>query len=145
MGFQADLCTGIAVLLSTAGVGTWNPTAAYAATDTAICIRIMPASPDNIIMLTPYPVSDDYTLSDSVIGLQVRTRTGGEDPTTTDDLTDAVFDNLQGLYGITLSTGIRVQAVERRSSLPLGQDDLHRWVNSDNYYLTCWRPSPHRQ
>lgn len=145
MGFQADLCTGIAQLLATAGVGVWNPTSPYTATDTAISIRVMPASPDAVIMLTPYPVSDDYSLSDSVVGLQVQTRTGGEDPTTTDDLTDAVFDALQGLYGITLSTGIKVQAVERRSSLPLGQDDLHRWVNSDNYYLTLWRPSSHRQ
>lgn len=145
MGFQADLCTGIAQLLAGAGVGVWNPASPYAATDIAISVRVMPAAPDAVIMLTPYPVSDDYALSDSVVGLQVQTRTGGEDPTTTDDLTDQVFDALQGLYGVTLSTGIKVQAVERRSSLPLGQDDLHRWVNSDNYYLTLWRPSPHRQ
>ena len=144
MGFQADLIAGVAQLLADAGIGEWSPDTAYTGDLPAIVARAMPASPDAAIMLATYGVSDDPTQSTSVIGLQVQTRTTGADPRTTDDLADSIFDALQGLWGATLSTGVSVVIAERRSSLSLGRDDLNRWVQSDNFYVTVHRASTNR-
>ena len=145
MGFESDLLVGIAELLAGASVGVWSETATYGASDTAITLRKMPATPDSALALSTYGVSDDPTLSDGVTGLQVRSRAAGPDPRPHDDLADAVFEQLQGLHDVTLATGVRVVFVERRSFLDLGQDALHRWERSDNYYVTTHRPSLNRQ
>jgi hypothetical protein len=144
MGFQSDFTAGIAQLLATANVAVWNPTGTYAPTDTGIMVEVVPPAPDNVVMLAHYVVQDDPTLSDSVIGLQVHTRTGGQDPRTTSDLADAVFDQLHGLHDLTLSTGVRVVEIVRRSGAFIGQDELQRWSRTDNYYATVYRPGPNR-
>lgn len=143
MGYQTDLVAGLASILADAGAGTWSPTGTYAATDTAITIRAMPATPDACITLSPYAVSDDAYTADSVTGVQVMMRTGETDPRTTDDLCDAVFAVLHGIYAADVG-GVPVQSVARHSSLSLGRDDLNRWVTSDNYYVTALHPAPHR-
>ncbi len=143
------LVAGIAQLLDDTGVGIWDPTGApyaapYAADATGIYQRRIPSDRDNAIALSTYVVSDDPTLSDSITGLQVRGRTGGEDPQTTDDLMDAVFNQLQGLFEVTLPSGIRVISCSRKSGVSLGQDENKRWSSSNNYYVAIWRPSPNR-
>lgn len=143
-GYQTNLATGFAQLLAAAQIGTWDPTGVYASTDTAILLKVLPTTPDNAIALTVYPVTDDPTLSDTVTGLQVMTRAAGQDPRSVDDLADAVFDQIQGLQ-VDLATGIRVVIVEHHGGSSMGQDDLRRWSRVDNYYVTTWRPSTHRQ
>lgn len=143
-GFQTNLMTGVAQLLAAASVGTWNPSGAYQATDTAIVLRTLPETPDAIIALTTYPVTSDPSLSESVVGLQVLTRTGGQDPRTTDDLADSIFDQLQGLHDVTLATGVHLVQCLHQGGGALPDDDLHRWARSDNYYITAHRPSPNR-
>ena len=96
------------------------------------------------IALSTYPVSDDYALSESTVGLQVRCRWEGADPRRTDRVADAVFDVLHGLQATTLSTGVHVISCARRSGVSLGQDTQKRWGRSDNYYLDVHRPSPNR-
>lgn len=144
MGYQRDLLEGIAQLLAAEGVGSWNPNGFYTADQTGIILRTVPSTPDRVIVLATYPVTDDPSLSDSVTGLQVITRWGGADPRPTDDLTDAVFDSLHGRTGVDLATGIRVVEALHRSGTTLGQDQNQRWRTSSNYYLTTHRPSPHR-
>lgn len=143
-GYQTNLLTGIAELLADASVGTWNPTAAYAPTDKAIVLKVIPETPDTVIALTTYPVSSDPSLSDSVTGLQVLTRAAGQDPRTVDDLADLIFDQLQGLHDVTLGTGVRLVQCLHHGGGTLGEDDLHRWSRSDNYYITAHRPSLNR-
>lgn len=145
MGYQTDLLVGFAQLLADASVGVWSPTTPYAADVTAITLQVLPTSPDAAVGLSTYPVSDDPTLSDTITGLQVMTRTGGQNPETTNDLSDAVFDHIHGLAGVDLSTGLHVVFCAHRSGVLLGQDDLRRWSRSDNYYVTTHRPSPNRQ
>jgi hypothetical protein len=145
MGFKTDLAVGFAELLAAAGAGTWNASGVYTASQTGIVLRTLPQSPDRVIVLSTYPVDDDPTLSDSVIGLQVTTRWGGPDPRPTDDLDDLVFDQLHGLEGVDLSTGIRVVQCYRRSGASLGQDGNSRWRSSSNFYVDAHRPSTHRQ
>jgi hypothetical protein len=144
-GFQTNLSTGIAQLLAAAGVGTYRSDgSSYLASEKAIVIKLVPESPDAIFALSTYPVSDDPSLSDSVIGLQVTTRAGGQDPRAVDDYADAAFDQLHGLHDATLATGVHVVECLHRSGSSLGQDDLKRWGRVDNYYVTVWRPSPNR-
>lgn len=142
-GFETSLLTGIAQMLAGAGVGVWRSTGAYTATETGIVFDVIPQAPDQAITLTDYPVSDDPTLSDSVIGVQVRTRWGGQDPRPVKDLDGAVFDALHGLESVTLG-GVHVVSMVRRSGVSLGQDTSNRWMRSSNYYATVWRPSPNR-
>ena len=143
-GFETNLLTGVAQILAAAGVGTWRDTGVYVAAETGIVLDTLPASPDNIITLTDYAVSDDPTLSDSVIGVQVRTRCGGQDPRPVKDLDGAIFNALHGLESVTLTGGVHVVSMVRRSGVSLGQDENSRWMKSSNYYAAVWRPSANR-
>lgn len=145
MGFRTSLGIGFAVLLQEAGIGTWDTSGVYAADQTGIFLRVIPPTPDNAIQLSVYNLSDDPSLSDSTYGMQIVTRTAGQDPRPTDDLSDDIFDALHGLQGVTLSTDVRVNEVQHRSGVSLGQDDSKRWAYSDNFYVEAWRPSPNRQ
>jgi len=144
VGFSDDLLTGVAAYLASGGVGTWKPSGAYLPADVRpIVITSVPSSPDEVIVLTPYVVSDSYSMSDSVQGLQVRTR-GSRDPRTVQDVDDDVFDRLHGAHGVTLPGGLRLVMCERRSGTPLGTDGNGRHERTSNYALTVWRPSSHR-
>lgn len=144
MGFQTDLLTGLAVHLAANGIGAWSPTGAYTAGQTGIVLATVPASPDSIVTITGYGVSDDPSLSDSVQGVQFITRSAGGDPRPVDDLADSIFDLLHGATGLTLTTGVRVTQCLRRSHVSLGQDGNRRWSRSENFYLNVHRPSLNR-
>lgn len=144
MGFETDLLTGIAQLLATTSLGVWRATGIYTAAETGIVFDTVPATPDRVITLSDYTVSDDPTLSDSVIGVQVRTRWGGQDPRPVKDLDGGIFNALHGLEGVTLTGGVRVVSMFRRSGTSLGQDANNRWGRSSNFYATVHRPSTNR-
>lgn len=145
MSWTGELLRGLADYLADGGVGVWQPSGAYpAATVGAIFLQDVPSSPHQLIVLTDYPVSDDPSLSDSTVGLQVRTRGLPGNPSSTDDLDDAVFDQLHGLHGVDLSTGLRVSQCFRRSGTRLGVDGNRRHERSSNYLVTAHRPSSHR-
>lgn len=144
-GFQTDVLTGLAETVAEAGLATWRPTGVYSATETAIVLGTIPQTPDRVVTLTAYGVSDDPSLSDSVVGVQTRCRWGGQDPRSVNDLDDRLFSLLHGRMAWTLSTGIHVvQCLRASGPLPLGQDENGRWALSSNYYLTVHRPSTYR-
>lgn len=144
MSWTDELLAGVAGYLQAGAVGTWRPDGAYLPADVRpILIAAVPSTPDVVIVLTPYGVSDDPSLSDSVQGLQVRTR-GDADPRTVNDLADDVFDRLHGAQGVGLPGGLRLVSAYRQSHTPLGVDGNGRHERSDNYHLTAWRPSAHR-
>lgn len=143
MSFTADLRAGHAQLIAAAGIGTYRTDgSSYLPTETAIVFGGMPPDPDRVIVLGTYTVTDDPSLSDSVIGLQVRCR-GLADPADVDTIADAVFDLLHGKQAYTAGT-VRVVEAVRNSDAPLGRDDNNRWERADNYYLTVHRPSANR-
>lgn len=144
MGFSDQLLAGVAQFLEDAGVGTWQPTGAYAAGAlNPIFMSQTPGTPDRVMTLTPYTVSDDPSLSDSVQGLQVRLR-GTKDPRVVQDMDDAIFDRLHGATGVTLPGGVRLVMALRRSGTPLGADGSGRLERTSNYHLSVHRPSTHR-
>lgn len=143
MGYTTDLLTGLAQLLAAEGIGVWNTDAAYTDAQTGILLDVMPSTPDNVIVLSGYSVSDDPVHADTTTGVQIRTRTGTPDPRPTDDLADSIFDLLHGAQDLTLG-GVRVQQARRISWTPLGPDQTRRHERADNYYLDTWRPAPNR-
>lgn len=143
-GFQTILVAGIATYLSGQGIGVWRTDGMYTAAEVGIVVKNSPQQPERVIVLTPYGVSDAAVLSDSTIGLQVRCR-AGSDPRDVDDLTDQVFDALQGLQHLVLEGGLHLVAAARQSGpVSLGQDENGRWMTSQNFYLLVHRPSTHR-
>jgi hypothetical protein len=144
MGFTRDVLHGVALILSGAGVGTYRESGAYLDTETGIVIGKVPQTPAAIIALNPYPLTDDATLSDSVLGMQVRCRVDGQDPRDVTDLTDAVFDVLQAHPSTDLSPTARLLIAERTSGVPLGEDSNGRPEWADSYQLQLHRPSRHR-
>lgn len=144
-GFSTDLLTGLAEYFAAAGIGaTWNPGGVYDVLATGIKLGTLPQTPDRIICLSDYGVSDSPSLSDSVLGVQVRCRWGGADPRPVKDLNDAVFNILHGKTAFTLSTGVTCVQALRQSTASLGQDESRRWSTTANYYLTVHRPSAYR-
>ncbi|WP_116051679.1 minor capsid protein [Amycolatopsis palatopharyngis] len=143
MGFTTNLLTGIAEHLDAAGAGVWRPTGAYLDAEIGIVLGVPSQQPPSLIALAAYNNSDDPSLSDSSVTMQVRTRGPDADPRKADDLADAVFDALQGLRAT--ANGIRVVYSRRISTFPLGIDDNGRHERTDNYDLTVHRPSTHRE
>ena len=145
-GYETNLLTGIATAHASAGLElTYQATGAFTALQTALVVGKVPQTPDRLVTLAAYGVQDDPTLSDTITGVQVRTRAQGEDPRPVNDLDSAIFGYLQGKTSWTLSTGIYVVEIHRHSGpSSLGQDDAKRWMLSSNYYATCWRPGTNR-
>lgn len=144
--FDVAFVEGFAQLLAAApsAVATWKATGVYAANETGIVLGGLPAGPDRVVALAAYGVDDDPTLSDSVIGLQVTTRWGGQDPRDTARLTGLVFNRLQGLHDFTLASGVYVVQCQRRSWTSVGQDANSRYRTTQNFYVTVHRPSANR-
>ncbi|WP_086846826.1 minor capsid protein [Amycolatopsis kentuckyensis] len=143
MSFTGDLLDGLAAYLAAAGAGAYRGDgSAYLPGETAIVFAAMPQTPDRAIVLSDYPVTDDPSLSDSRIGVQVKCR-GGTNPHDVKAISDAVFDVLHGKTAFNLGP-VRVVQALRNSGVPLGRDDSNRWEHSDNYYLTVHRPSANR-
>jgi hypothetical protein len=136
MGFTTDLLEGVAGLLAGADVGAWRPDGpAYAAAEVGIVVGRMPASPDQVLAITSYPVTSG-ALSDTVIGVQVRVRgVRGADPRPVNDLTDAVYEHLHGVEQLTFG-GVYVAHVWRASLALLGADDVGREETTSNFYVT---------
>jgi len=145
VSFTTDVGEGFAQLLA-AGVSglAWQTSGTYATNVTGIYIAVVPPNPDRIVTLTVYGLGDDATYADSSAGLQVRTRSAGQDPRDAYTLDDAIADVLLGRYPLTLPNGIHVQTLMRTSSTPLGEDDNQRWEHSSNYGLELYRPGTHR-
>lgn len=141
--FYAPFLVGFAELLRDAGLGSYNPTGTYTATQTGIFFLASPDAPDRQIVLTPWTVSDNPDDAMSVEGLQVRTRAGAN-PLDVMRLDDRIFGVLHNRTNFALSTGVRISQSLRRSSAALGQDASRRWSWSSNYYLDVYRPAPNR-
>lgn len=137
---------GWAQYLDDAGLGLWQPDEVFTDDDTAIVDSAeLPDSPPRVIALSSYGVSDDVSLSNSVLALQVLCRWDGTDPAPSRDLAEAVYNLLQGAQHVILDTGVHVAQTWRNSGpASLGKDANERWQNSSNFYCTCHRPSPNR-
>jgi hypothetical protein len=142
VSFTGDLMAGLAQYLADAGVGVYSPTGAYTASQVGIVMDVVPASPDRVVVLTPYSPTDSPTEAESEIALQIRVR-GDRDPRTAYDLDDRAFEAMQNLPR-TVMGGVTVVAAWRTSGAYIGPDTNGRHERTSNYRLPVHRPSPHR-
>lgn len=134
MAATRDLLTGMAQMIADTGIGVFNPSGVYAATDTAVIFKNMPASPDRVIVLTAVPLTDMTMSPMGKMLVQVKTRGIPNNPLDVDDLGDAVFDLLQNLTNITMGSTHIIQCL-RNSSIPMGEDSANRWERIDHMYI----------
>ncbi|WP_424862101.1 minor capsid protein [Streptomyces sp. MMS24-I29] len=140
MSYTTDLVEGLAELLDEQGLGTYGrPDEPYHSEGTAIVIGVMPAAPDAVLCLTPYPVEDTGG-TDAITAVQVRMR-AGRDPREVYALADAVCDLLHGREHFRLR-GVPVALMWRQSEAQLGLDSNGRMEMSANYYARTTRPGP---
>jgi hypothetical protein len=135
---QNDLLDGIAQMIVTAGLAKYNTAGVYAAADTGIFFKVVNPSPDRIVTLTAYQVSDNTTMPETRFGVQVRVR-GLQDPRDVDELGDSIFALLHGLTGVQFGS-VFAEQVLRQSSITLGQDASKRWERADAYYVDAGLP-----
>ncbi|QKN87598.1 hypothetical protein QEN63_gp13 [Streptomyces phage Vondra] len=140
MSYTTDIVEGLAELLDEQGLGVYGPLdKPYPSDGTAIVIGFMPAVPDPVICLTPYPVEDTGG-TDAITAVQVRMR-AGRDPRKVYALADAVCDLLHGREHFRLR-GVPVALMWRQSEAQLGLDSNGRMEMSANYYARTTRPGP---
>ncbi|MFS0695130.1 minor capsid protein [Streptomyces nitrosporeus] len=141
-GYTTNLVEGLADLLAASGLGTYGPPdEPYPATGTAIVLYVMPAAPDAVICLTPYPIEDTGG-ADVVTAVQVRMRAPGADPRAVTDMADAVRDVLHGREHYRCR-GVPVALSWRQSQAWLGPDATRRHEITANYYARTTRPGPY--
>lgn len=143
-GWTSQLVAGLAQHLEDAGVGTWRPDGSeYQADEIAITDRLIPATPDRLIVIAAYTVVRPWRgLGDITEGIQLRFR-GTTDPRVCDDIADEVFDLLDSAANLSWN-GIPIVQVYRQSYAPLGRDGNSRWERSDNYYIDAMRFTANR-
>lgn len=143
MSWTSDLMGGLATYLDAQTAATYRSSGVYTAGETAIVFDTVPASPDRLIVLTPYSTTDHPTLTDTEVSVQVRVR-GTKDPRTAYELDDAVFEALQNLPRTVMGT-VTVLAVWRQNSAYLGVDANGRHERVSNYRLLTNRAAAHRE
>lgn len=143
--YDLDLLTGIAQHLHAREIATWSAEGIYTPDQTGIILDWLPDTPDAAIALTAYPVTDDVTASMATVGVQVRCRKAGANPTACRELTTNVFLDLHGRTAWTLPTGLRVVQIYRRSAESPTRDGSNRWTSNQNYYADVYIPPMHQQ
>ena len=147
MSTTSELLEGIAWQLHAAGVGVYRPDGVYTASDVGIVLKVVPASPDRVIVLNAYTPGNadhpDQPLSTTAV--QIRARGRANKPLDTDETLDAVNVLLQGQEQYRYGT-VQAISVSRFSSVPMGQDGNKRFEHADNYTVDVeLPPTPHRQ
>jgi hypothetical protein len=132
-GMIPDLLVGLAQLLDARGVGAYRPGVAQAADAVAIVLSDSPPEPDRVIVLTAYPLTDDPTLNDLVLGVTVRCRGRPDAVLGADELADQVRRVLHGLQHTQFGATAYVSLLSRFSSAPLGMDANRRRERVENY------------
>lgn len=139
MSIQNDLLDGIAQLIAANNLATYRSDGSdYLDTETGIVFKAVNPKPDRIITMTAYGVTDNPTMPEARLGVQLRFR-GTTDPRDVDDLGDSVYQILHGLTGIQFN-GVFAEQVLRVSSITLGQDAAKRWERADAYYIDTGLP-----
>lgn len=140
-----DLLDGVSAYIVSGVPGVASGT--YATGQTGIFHMLMPATPDEVIVLTWVPQVDDPSLPQGVGLLQVRCRGAANKPRRPIELLDQIAVLFLGKMTIPLTATMQIVQVRERVRAPLGMDESKRWDWTDNYTLdvaytpTAARPS----
>ncbi|MGN6200020.1 hypothetical protein [Humibacter sp.] len=132
-----DLIDGIATLIAANVPGAaYNPDGVYTAGQVGIFNMLLPATPDEVIVLTWVPQTQNPAEPSGTGLFQVRARGAANRPRRPIEILDQVADVLLGATHIPIgSTGAAIDQVRECVRAPMGMDDLKRWDWTDNYTL----------
>jgi hypothetical protein len=138
VGWTTDILVGLAERIDTAGIGTYEATAAYdpAATVPVITLQGLPDLPNKAIALAYFSNGGTGGVT-AAVEITVR---GDADPTSPDQIADAVWTLLDNAADFLLG-GVHVALMYRQTSAPLGLDAAGRWSRGETYFLIADRPS----
>lgn len=141
LGVAADLDANPDATVPLWSEGAHDPDTAMPAGSVPIIIDQWPESID-CVTLADYTVSDDPSLSDSVVGVQVTIK--AQSRAVVKAIAADVFNRYQGRIGGMLGD-VRLVSSRRSSGTSIGVDSDKRQGRVENLYLTVHRPSAHRQ
>lgn len=128
---EADM----AVRLAATQLVQYNPAGAYTGTTPGVVFGRMGGSPDNLIAINIYDDQRDRSDRSPDVYVQIRFRTSGADPRTTNALADAVFLAIHDTSNVTWGD-TNILHCRRVVRAPIGADDNNRYERADSYRLT---------
>lgn len=140
-GFAADLAANPEATVPLAYDDGTDPAYVYPADVVGLVIDSYPQGPDGAVTITDYTVTDDLSLSDSVIGVQLTIR--HPDRMAVKAISSDVFNRFHG-RGRGMLGDVTLVSARRTSGTNTGQDSNERQGRIENYYLTVHRPSANR-
>jgi len=99
-----------------------------------IVFKGMPATPDEVIVITAYGATDtvgNLRLQD--LDVQVRARGGKTDNLRCDEILDSIFELLHDTRYVEIVPDHKFRLIARKSSIPMGEDGNGRHARADNY------------
>lgn len=122
---------------------TWRNPGVYAPVEFGVYAMVAPPARNRTgdLVIRVYDSESDPTLSDSVLAIQFDIYGAAQQVL---DVSDYVFDRLQGLWGAKLGT-VKVVSGSRTSGAPMGQDEGGNLRQTENYELSVHKPSTNRQ
>lgn len=140
MSDTSDLLTGLAAMIAGAGLGiTYNQNGIYTSGQTGILMKVMPSTPDRVVVLNAVSQGDHITLPQGQVMVQIRGRGLPGQPLDVDTLLDSIKTILHGSTNLIFG-GVTVIQMNRQVRAPLGMDDSKRWETADQYYLDVATP-----
>lgn len=133
MSAVTDILPGIAGLIAGASIATYNASGVYTSGQTGIYMVAVPDAPNRIVTLTFVAQGDDPSLPYGQAMVQILSRGNVGDPMDTEVLADSIFNLLHGSQNLQYGT-TNITQINRRVSVPMGQDDSKRWSRADQYY-----------
>ncbi|TIH33679.1 phage tail terminator protein [Subtercola vilae] len=141
MSVNSVLLDGLAKFAASANIGfTYTPNGLYSASQTGIYVVALPDKPDRAMTLTAVNQGDDITNAFGQVMVQARFRGLPNQPLDTENLGDSVFDVFHGTTNLIFG-GVTVVQMNRRVSIPMGQDAAKRFERVDQYYLDVSTPT----
>lgn len=117
------------------------PGVVYAESATSIHIDRYPQKAGGSVTITDYTVTDDPSLSDSVVGIQFTIK--HRDRNAVKAIAGDIFNRFHG-RGRGMLGAVTLVTSSRASGTNTGQDGNERQGRIENYYLTVHRPSANR-
>ncbi|QIS18530.1 phage tail terminator protein [Nocardia terpenica] len=131
------LLDALARHLAALGLARYQPTDAYpSGALPAVFWNLLPPKPDDAISITIYDEAFDRDDHNPDVYVQLRWRTAGSDPRTTDDAADLAARSLHDISHLTLPGGVRVLLCRRKIRGLTTSDATGRFERADSYVFT---------
>ncbi|MGN8024695.1 phage tail terminator protein [Microbacterium sp. 22242] len=131
-----DLLDGVSAHMVSGVPGlAFNASGTYPTGVTGIFHMLMPATPDEVVVVTWVPQTEDPSLPQGVGVLQIRCRGAVNKPRRPIELLDQIAVLFLGKMTIPLTSTLQIMQVRDRVRASLGMDESKRWDWTDNYTL----------